>query len=124
MTAPQGDANTPRLMASIRRLKAALAPEIPRDAVVSEIRKILDSVGMENLLADATEGYFAEVLNRARRCVEQPNEGDLYDRLQAILNAKELEAALLTHDPDEQPRRLRELMLEGPYRDVERQDRR
>jgi len=115
--ASQEDVETPHLMASIRRLKAALAPGIPRDAVVTEIRKILDSVGMENLLADAGEGYFAEVLNHARRCVEQPDEGDLYNQLQAILNATELQAALLTDDPDEQPMRLRKLMLEGPYRD-------
>jgi hypothetical protein len=112
----EGSADTPRLMASIRRLKAALAPGIPREAVVAEIRKILESVGMENLLADAGEGYFAEVLNHARHCVEQPDEGDIYNRLQSILNAKQLEAALLTDDPDEQPMRLRELMLAGPYR--------
>jgi len=117
MGLPQRDADTCHLMASIRRLKAALAPGIPRDAVVAEIRKILDSVGMENLLADAGEGYFAGVLNHARRCVEQPDEGHLYGQLQAILNARELEKALLTDDPDEQPTRLRELMLAGPYRE-------
>jgi hypothetical protein len=111
----EGSADTPRLMASIRRLKAAFAPGIPREAVVAEIRKILESVGMENLLADAGEGYFAEVLNHAKR-LEQAGEGDIYNRLQSILNAKQLEAALLTDDPDEQPMRLRELMLAGPYR--------
>jgi hypothetical protein len=115
--ASQGDVDSSRLKASIRRLKAALAPGIPRDAVVAEIRKILDSVGMENLLAEAGEGYFAEVLNHARRCVEQPDEGDVYDQLKAILNAKDLESALRTDDPDEQPMRLRELMLAGPYRE-------
>ena len=115
--APRADADTPHLMASIRRLRAALAPGIPRDAVVAEIRKILDSVGMENLLADAGEGYFAEILNHARRCVEQPDGGDTYERLQDLLNSQELDAALLTDDPNEQPGRLRELMLEGPYRE-------
>jgi hypothetical protein len=115
MSKADRDAETLRLMASIRRLKAALAPGIPRHAVISELTRILESEGMENLLADAGEGYFAGILRQAKRCVEQPN-GDLYNRLEDILNSKELAAALLTDDPDEQPARLRDLMLEGPYR--------
>jgi hypothetical protein len=117
MAATQQDAETKRLMASIRRLRAAFAPGIPKNAVVAELRKILESEGMENLLADSVEGYFVSVLSHARRCVEQPDDGEVYGQLEGILNSKEVGAALLTDDPDEQPARLRELMLAGPYRD-------
>jgi hypothetical protein len=115
------DAETLRLMASIRRLKAALAPGISKAAVVSELRKILESDGIKNLLADAGEGYFAGILRKARECMESSmdDEGSI-GRLETLLNSPELEAALLTDDPDEQPQRLRDLMLEGPYRGVER----
>jgi hypothetical protein len=122
MEAPPTDADTPRLMASIRRLRAALAPGIPREAVVSELRKILESDGMENLLADSGgTGSFAGVLSRAKECVERSaNDDELFNQLGAILNTKELDAALLTDDPDEQPTRLRKLMLEGPYRNIKK----
>jgi len=119
MIEPHGNAETSQLMASIRRLKAALVPGIPRDAVIPVLRKILASEGMENLLAHADKGYFAQVLNRAKACIESPSEnGNMFDQLGEILNSTELDAALLTDDPDEQPLRLRKLMLEGPYRDV------
>ena len=118
MTDAKNDSDKSHLMASIRRLQAALAPGIPRDAVLAELRKILESEGMENLLADSSEGYFAGVLSRARTCVESAkNDGDLFHQLGAILNSEELNAALLTDDPDEQPLRLRQLMLDGPYRE-------
>ena len=121
MAAPPADADMPRLMASIRRLRAALAPGTPRVAVVSELRKILESDGMENLLADAGEGYFAGVLGRAKECVgRSANDDELFNQLGAILNTKEMDAALVTGDPDEQPTRLRKLMLEGPYREYQK----
>jgi hypothetical protein len=119
MTEPHGDAETHQLMASIRRLKAALVPGIPRNTVIAELRKILESEGMENLLAHAGEGYFAQVLNRAKACIEGSIENDrMFDQVVEILNTTELDAALLSDDPNEQPLRLRRLMLEGPYRGV------
>ena len=120
MTEPHGDAETHQLMASIRRLKAALAPGIPRKALVFELRKILESDGMENLLAHADGGYFKVVLSRAKALVESSSDdASLFDELGAILNSPDLNTALSTDDPDEQPLRLRKLMLDGPYREFE-----
>jgi hypothetical protein len=115
---PHDDAQTTQLMASIRRLRAALAPGVAHGAVLAEIRRILDSDGMANLLAHAETGYFSDVLKQAKERITRPgSDSNLLDELGSLLNSTELEAALATDDPDEQPDRLRRLMLEGPYRD-------
>jgi hypothetical protein len=118
MHEPHEDAQTTQLMASIRRLKAALVPGMAHNAVLAEIRKILDSDGMTNLLAHTQGGYFSEVLRQAKERVARTGSGsNLLDELGSLLNSTELDAALATDDPNEQPDRLRRLMLEGLYRD-------
>jgi hypothetical protein len=118
MHEPHQDAQTTQLMASIRRLRAALVPGMAPNAVLAEIRKILDSDGMTNLLAHTKGGYFLDVLRQAKERVARTGSGsDLLDDLGSLLNSTELEAALATDDPNEQPDRLRRLMLEGPYQD-------
>ena len=122
MSEAHEDAQTTQLMASIRRLQAAYAPGIPHGLVVAEIRKILESDGMKNLLAHAgtgyaDDGYFVDVLRRAKACIDETRgDSDRYTELGKLLKSTELGAALMTDDPDEQPERLRGLMLEGPYK--------
>jgi hypothetical protein len=121
---PHHDAETGQVIATIRRLKAALAPSthpssVPDEVVVHEIKRIIESEGLRNLLAHSEQGYFADVI---RRVDDALSEGGtpraIIERLWSLMDSRELNAALATDDPDEQPARLLELMLEGPYKNA------
>jgi hypothetical protein len=123
---PHDDAETTQVMASLRRLKAAFAAStlpnpVPDENVIAEIRRILQSEGLHNLLLHSPPGFFGDTIRRVKDAVGR--DGDrrkTMERLREVLDAEELNAALATDDPDEQPDRLLHLMLEGPYKHAPR----
>jgi hypothetical protein len=123
---PHHDAETEHVMATVRRLKAALAPSaqpasVPDELVVAEIERILDSEGLQNLLAHSGRGYFCSIIQRAEDAVAKGGPPrNIIDRLWTLMDSRELNAALASDDPDEQPARLVQLMLDGPYKDAQR----
>jgi hypothetical protein len=110
------------LMATVRRLKAALAPsalpvKVPDETVAAEVTRMLESDGLVTLLSQCRPGYFCDVLRQAKGAVAAGrNPREIIELLWALLESQELDAALATADPNEQPARLIKLMLDGPYR--------
>jgi hypothetical protein len=123
MRPSQEIANRLRLMAIVRRLKAALAPSVlpvrvPDEAVAAELTRMLENDGLATLLSQCSPGYFCDVLRHARAAAAAGrNPREIIELLWALLESQELDAALATPDPNEQPARLIKLMLDGPYKD-------
>ena|SRR5689334_18559002 len=110
------------LMATVRRLKAALAPsalpvKVPDETVAAEVTRMLESEGLAKLLSQCSPGYFCDVLRQARGAAAAGrNPREVIELLWALLESQDLDAALATADPNEQPARLIKLMLDGPYK--------
>jgi hypothetical protein len=121
--AQSSDENIEKLKAVVRRLQAALAPSIfrnaPPDAIVlREFSAILVSEGVKHLIAQEPDNAFADVIRRAQAVIEEgaPDQ-DTINRLWQFMDDDDLNAALATDDENEQPTRLVSLMLAGPYQD-------
>lgn len=110
-----------KLKATVRRLQAALAPSIFRNAppdavVVRELATMLASRGVKTLLAEAPANPFADVIRRAQAVIEQgAPDADTINQLWQFMDDDDLNAELATDDENEQPVRLVSLMLAGPY---------
>jgi hypothetical protein len=110
-----------KLKAVVRRLQAALAPSLFRNAppdtiVIRELTAMLASDGVQNLLADAPDNPFAEVIRRARVVVEEDiPDCDKVNGLWQFMDDDDLNAELATDDENESPTKLVSLMLAGPY---------
>jgi hypothetical protein len=119
--AASADDTTEKLKATVRRLQAALAPSIFRNAppdavVIRELTAMLASNGVKTLLAQASDNPFAEVIRRAQAVIgEGAPDQDTINRLWGFMDDDDLNAALATNDENEQPVRLVSLMLAGPY---------
>jgi hypothetical protein len=122
MRPSQEAANSLQLMATVRRLKAALAPSVlpvrvPDQAVAAEVTRMLESDSLANLLSQCRPGYFYDVLLQARGAAAAGrNPREIIELLWALLESQDLDAALATADPNEQPAHLIKLMLDGPYK--------
>ena len=71
MRPSQEPANDLYLMATVRRLKAALAPSVlpvrvPDETIAAEVIRMLESDGLANLLSHCRPGYFYDVLQQAK----------------------------------------------------------
>ena len=110
-----------KLKAVVRRLQAALAPSLFRNAppdavVIRELKAMLTSDGVRKLLAHAPDNLFAQVIRRAEAVVaEGASDRDTVNRLWQFMDDDDLNAALETDDENEQPIKLVSLMLAGPY---------
>jgi hypothetical protein len=119
---PQELANDLHLMAALRRLKAALAPSVlpirvPDETVAAEVIRMLESDGLANLLAHCRPGYFCDVLQQAKAAAAAGrNPREIIELLWALLDSQDLDVALASADPNEQPASLIKLMLQGPYK--------
>ena len=122
MRPSQEAASNVHLIATVRRLKAALAPSVlpvrvPDDIVAAEVTRILESDGLASLLSRCSPGYFCDVLRQARAAAAVGrNPREIIELLWALLESPDLDVALASADPNEQPARLIKLMLDGPYR--------
>jgi hypothetical protein len=122
MRPPQEPTNDLHLMAAVRRLKAALAPSVlpirvPDETVVAEVTRMLESDGLATLLAHCRPGYFYRVLLRAKAAAAVGrNPREIIELLWALLDSQDLDIALASADPNEQPASLIKLMLQGPYK--------
>lgn len=123
MRPTQEYANSLHLMATVRRLKAALAPSVlpvrvPDETIAAEVTRMLESDGLANLLSQCSPGYLYDVLRQARAAAAiGRNPREIIELLWALLESQDLDAVLATADPNEQPARLIKLMLDGPYKD-------
>ena len=110
-----------KLKAVVRRLQAALAPSLFRNAppdavVIRELKAMLTSDGVRKLLAHAPDNLFAQVIRRAVAVVaEGAPDRDTVNRLWQFMDDDDLNAGLETDDENEQPIKLVSLMLAGPY---------
>jgi hypothetical protein len=110
--------------AVVRRLQAALIPSVfrarpPDHAVVREIRAILDSDGVQLLLAQIADGYFRRIIHKAQACVRaNDDDRDVIERLWNLIDDPVLNRAIASDDAGEQPAQLVRQMLDGPYRDA------
>jgi hypothetical protein len=115
--------NIEKLKAVVRRLQAALAPSIFRNAppdamVLRELTAMLVSDGVKHLIAEEPDNPFADVIRRAHAVIEEgASDQDTINRLWQFMDDDDLNAALATDDENEQPTRLVSLMLAGPYQD-------
>jgi len=113
--------NIEKLKAVVRRLQAALAPSLFRNAppdavVIRELKAMLASDGVKQLLAHAPDSLFAQVIRRAEAVIaEGASDRDTVNRLWQFMDDDDLNAALATDDENEQPAKLVSLMLAGPY---------
>jgi len=123
MRPSQEAANNLHLIATVRRLKAALAPSVlpirvPDDIVAAEVTRMLESEGLATLLSRCSPGYVYDVLRQARAAAAVGrNSREIIELLWALLESPDLDVALATADPKEQPARLIKLMLDGPYKE-------
>jgi hypothetical protein len=119
--AQNSDDNIEKLKAVVRRLQAALAPSIFRNAppdamVIRELNAILASDGVKNLLAHKPDNVFAQVIRKAQAVIaEGTSDRDTVNRLWQFMDDDDLNAALATDDVNESPTKLVSLMLAGPY---------
>ena len=119
--APNGDDNIEKLKAVVRRLQAALAPSLFRNAppdavVIRELKAMLASDDVKQLLAHAPDSLFAQVIRRAEAVIaESASDRDTVNRLWQFMDDDDLNIALETDDENEQPTKLVSLMLAGPY---------
>ncbi len=103
--------NIEKLKAVVRRLQAALAPSLFRNAppdavVIRELKAMLASDGVKQLLAHAPDSLFAQVIRRAEAVIaEGASDRDTVNRLWQFMDDDDLNAALATVS----------LMLAGPY---------
>jgi hypothetical protein len=123
MRLSQDPANDLHLMATVRRLKAALAPSVlpvrvPDETIAAEVIRMLESDSLANLLSHCRPGYFHDILQQAKAAAAAGrNPREIIDLLWALLDSQDLDVALATADPNEQPAGLIKLMLQGPYKD-------
>jgi len=123
MRPSQETANNLLLMAAVRRLKAALAPSVlpvrvPDETIAAEVMRMLQSEGLARLLSQCGPGYFYDILRQARAVATVArNPREIIELLWALLESQDLDVALATADPNEQPTQLIKLMLDGPYKD-------
>ncbi len=119
--AQNSDDTIEKLKAVVRRLQAALAPSIFRNAppdaiVIRELNAILTSDGVKNLLAHEPDNVFAQVIRRAQAVIEEgASDRDTVNRLWQFMDDDDLNAELATDDENESPTKLVSLMLAGPY---------
>ena len=110
--------------AVVRRLQAALIPSVfperpPDDAIVRELRAIVNSDGVALLLKRFPDHFFTNIIRKTQESVHAGGSNrDIIERLWAFMDDPELNRAVASDDPDEQPARLVHLMLEGPYKDA------
>ena len=96
-----------KLKAVVRRLQAALAPSIFRNAppdavVIRELTAMLTSDGVQKLLADAPDNAFADVIRRAQAVIEQgASDRDTVNALWQFMDDDDLNAELATDDENE-----------------------
>jgi len=109
-------------MATVRRLKAALAPSVlpvrvSDETIAAEVIRMLESDGLANLLSHCRPGYFHDVLQQAKAAAAVGrNSREVIELLWALLDSQDLDVALATADPNEQPAGLIKLMLQGHIR--------
>jgi hypothetical protein len=111
--------------AVVRRLQAALAPSLfhgerPSDKmIVRELRAMLASEGVRQLLSKAPSNQFADVIRRAQAVLDGGGaDADIINRLWHFMDDAPLNKALETDNVDEKPMELVRLMLEGPYKQL------